>query len=65
MKNHMLQLFIMLSVNQDNPEIFKVMDKAKDDKYAYIIYRVSDLAEHADFSINNGDAEFALIVDKN
>ena len=51
--------------DQDNPEIFKVMDKAKDDKYAYIIYRVSDLAQHADFSIDNGDAEFALIVDKN
>lgn len=51
--------------DQNNPEIFKVMDKAQDDKYAYIIYRISDLAQHADFSINNGDAEFALIVDKN
>jgi len=47
----------------ENPQMFKLLDEARNKKGHTMIYRTSDMAERADFSLNNGDAEFAIMLE--
>lgn len=46
----------------ENPEMFKILDEARNSKGHTVIYRISDMAQHADFGLNNGDGEFAVML---
>lgn len=47
----------------DNPQMFKILDEARNSKGHTMIYRISDMAQRADFSLANGDAEFAIMLE--
>lgn len=47
----------------ENPQIFKLLDEARNSKGHTMIYRISDMAQRADFSLANGDGEFAIMLE--
>jgi hypothetical protein len=46
----------------ENPQMFKILDEARNSKGHTVIYRISDMAQLADFGLNNGDGEFAVML---
>lgn len=47
-----------------SPKTFKVMDFAENNEVKMVVYRVNDMAQSAEFSLDGADEEFSIIIPK-
>ncbi len=47
----------------ENPQIFKLLEEVRNKKGHIMIYRISDMAQRAEFGLQRADGEFAIMLE--